>query len=420
MFFIYNVIPGDSLFSIATKFGVPLNTIQNINRLENGILVPGQDIVIPSSTYIVQPGDSLYTISQNSFIPVQTLRSANGLTSDLLTVGMRLYLPPRTKYVCEGLSYLYPTTPQQDELIIRTFAPINTYFGIFEYHILQGGGLSTLNDEFAIQTSRNNRIAPLATITNLTPEGFSLEITRQVLTSPEQRNRLINNIYQLVRSKNYYGVNVDFERVREEERDLYTGFLRALGERLRPEGYSLSVAVPPKTSDDIPWLKGYDYGGIGAVVDFMFIMAYDWSTPDTPPGPVAPINEVRRTIEYALQQMRGRKIILGVPRYGYNWTMDNGNVVSGRAVSVAGAINLASRYQVPIQYSSEYEQPYFTYIDENGRRHIVWYENARSRTAKLKLVEEYRLRGMGAWQLGLDFPQSAFIVNELFIVRKVI
>ena len=49
--------------------------------------------------------------------------------------------------------------------------------------------------------------------------------------------------------------------------------------------------------------------------------------------------------------MKGNKIILGVPRYGYDWTMSDGNVVSARAVSVAGAIGTALKYQVPIQYS---------------------------------------------------------------------
>ena len=75
----------------------------------------------------------------------------------------------------------------------------------------------------------------------------------------------------------------------------------------------LTIAVPAKTSEDIPWLRGYDYGGIGAVVDFMFIMAYDWHHAGSEPGPVASITEVRRTIEFAIERIPRRKIILGVP-----------------------------------------------------------------------------------------------------------
>lgn len=248
--------------------------------------MPEQDLLIPTNMYTVQPGDSLYSISKMSFLPIETIRLYNGLQSNVLMVGMRLYLPPRAKYLAENLSYMYPTTPEQDELIIRTFAPINTYLAMFEYHILEEGELSQLDDEFAIQIARNNRVAPVATITNLTPGGFSPEITRQVLSFPEQRNRLINNIYILLKTKNYTVVNIDFERVREDERDLYTGFLRLLSERLKPEGYSVSIAIPAKTSEDIPWLKGYNFGRIGSVVDFLFIMVYDWHVPSTEPSPV--------------------------------------------------------------------------------------------------------------------------------------
>ncbi|QGQ46073.1 glycosyl hydrolase family 18 protein [Metabacillus sediminilitoris] len=418
--FIYVVKTGDSLFSIATKYQVSMDSIRLMNGLTTDRLVPGQDLLIPTDMYIVQPGDSLYSISQMSLTPIETIRLYNSLQSDFLMVGMRLYLPPRPKYELEGFSYITPSTPERNQMIVQTFAPINTYFGIFEYHVLEDGSLSTLNDQQLIRLSRENKVAPLAVITNLTPTGFSPELTRRVLSSPEIRERLINNIYNLVKTKNYAGVNIDFERIREGERDLYSGFLRSISERLRPEGYYTSVAVPAKTSDDIPWLKGYDYGGIGAAVDFVFIMAYDWHEASSPPGPVAPIREVRQTIEYALNHMRGNKIILGVPRYGYDWTMSDGTVDSARAVSVSRAIETAMKFQVPIQYSTEYQQPFFQYRDETGKRHIVWFEDARARAHKFQLVVNYRLRGVGAWQLGLHFPQSAILVREFFTTKKII
>ncbi|MFF2445719.1 glycosyl hydrolase family 18 protein [Neobacillus sp. NPDC058068] len=418
--FIYVVKTDDSIFSIATKYQVSMDSIRNINGLKTDRLVPGQDLLIPTNMYIVQPGDSLYSISQMSLISIDTIRLYNGLQSDILMAGMKLYLPPRPKYEAEGFSYITPSTPEKNQLIVQTFAPINTFFGIFEYHILQDGGLSTLNDQQLIRLVRENKVAPLAVITNLTPTGFSPELTRRVLNTPEIRERLINNIYNLIKSKNYAGVNIDFERIHESERDLYSGFLRSLSERLRPEGFYTSVAVPAKTSDNISWLKGYDYGGIGAAVDIVFIMAYDWHETSSPPGPTAPIGEVRKTIEYALNHMRGNKIILGVPRYGYNWTMANGTVDSARAVSVSTAIETAMKYQVPIQYSTEYQQPFYQYRDETGKRHIVWFEDARARAQKLQLMVNYRLRGIGAWQLGLHFPQSGILVREFMIPKKII
>ena len=397
-----------------------MDSIRIINDLTTDSLVVGQDLLVPTDLYIVQPGDSLYTISQMSFVSIQKIRLFNGIHSDTLMIGTRLYLPPRTKYSAENFSYLTLSTPERNTSLIENFAPINTFLGIFEYHVLKDGSLSTLDDQRVIQTARENRVAPLAVVTNLTSTGFDPELTRQVLGSTEIRNRVIENIYQLVKNKNYAGVNIDFEQVPEELRDLYTGFLHTLRARLKPEGYYTSVAVPPKTSNDIPWLKGYDYGGIGASVDFVFIMAYDFHEASSQPGPVAPITEVRNTIQFVLQQMNRNKIILGVPRYGYDWTMDNGNAVSARAVSVAEAVENAMIAQVPISYSTEYQQPFYQYWDTNGQRHIVWYEDSRARVEKLELVVEYRLKGAGAWQLGLHFPQSAVLVEEFFNTKKVL
>ncbi|MFS0892355.1 LysM peptidoglycan-binding domain-containing protein [Peribacillus frigoritolerans] len=181
-------------------------------------MVPGQDLLITTDVYIVQPGDSLYSISQMAFLPIETIRLYNGLHSDFLMVGMNIYLPPRLKYVAEGLSYITPDTPEKNIANVVGFAPINTYFGIFEYHILEDGSLSTLDDQQLIRLLRENNVAPLAVITNLTETGFSPELTRQVLNNPEIRQRVIDNIYNLVKSKNYAGVNIDFERIREGER----------------------------------------------------------------------------------------------------------------------------------------------------------------------------------------------------------
>ncbi len=119
---------------------------------------------------------------------------------------------------------------------------------------------------------RGNQVAPLAVITNLTETGFSPDLVGRILNNPELRQWVIDQIYNLIKSKNYAGVNSDFERTRGVDRDIYSGFLRLLRERLGPEGYYTSVAVPAKTSDDISWLQGYDYGGIGALL----ILSLSW------------------------------------------------------------------------------------------------------------------------------------------------
>jgi spore germination protein len=417
--FIYTVKPGDSLYSISLKYQVPLDTIRSTNGLVQTNIVPGQSLLIPVYIYIVQPGDSFYTIARMACVSVENLIAANpSINPNMLRPGMVIMIPDISDYAASTLGYYVIRTPELDRTLINDFAPYATYLSLFEYHFFNNGTLSDLNDSTAIQTSWNRRMIPLATITNQTETGFSPELIHQMLNNPSVKQNLIENIFSLVSTKGYGGVNIDFERVSTEDRDLFSDFLRQLRDRLKQGGYLLTIALPPKTSDDIPWLLGYDYGTIGSVVDLAFIMAYNWHHAASEPGPAAPINEVRRTIEYALNRLSRKKILLGVPLYGYNWTLpyQPGSLAPG--ISNHNAVQLAMRYEVPIQYSEEYESPFFEYVDEEGRRHVVWFEDSRSMCRKMQLIHEHRLEGIGAWQLTLGFPQGVRLLTKFFDIKK--
>lgn len=105
----YIVKQGDTLYSIATQYGVSVNELKNNNNLVSDILSIGQNIKIPSSesvitpseddiinepnTYIVQRGDTLYSISRKFNVPVNDIKVLNNLTSDVLLVGKTLQIP---------------------------------------------------------------------------------------------------------------------------------------------------------------------------------------------------------------------------------------------------------------------------------------------------------------------------------------
>jgi len=419
--FVYTVKSGDSLYSISQKYDISVNVIRLVNGLDETNVVPGQALLMNTNIYIVQPGDSFYSIAQMAYVSTDMLVAANpNLNPTFLQPGMRIVLPELPDYAASTFSYFYVTGTPIDQALINDFSPYTTYYSSFEYHFNTDGSLSQLDDAEVIEAAWNRRSVPLATITNLTATGFSHELTSATLNNPSTRQNLINNIYSLVITKGYAGVNIDFEGNFSEDRDIFSTFLSELGEQLHAAGLLLTVAVPPKTSEGIPWLLGYDYGAIGAVVDFMFIMAYDWHHMASEPGPVAPINEVRNTIEFALERMDRRKVILGVPFYGYDWALPYNPGVLSQAISNQNAVNIAMSQDSPIHYSEEYKSPYFYYVDEQGQNHIIWFEDARSIAEKFLLVREYQLLGTGAWQIGLDFPQGPWLLTKFFNIRKVI
>ena len=64
------------------------------------------------------------------------------------------------------------------------------------------------------------------------------------------------------------------------------------------------------------------------------------------------------------------------------------------------------------------QAPFFYYTD-NGVQHVVWFENMRSINAKLDIVENYGLAGMGLWNIIRQFPQFYMLVNSRFIIERV-
>ncbi|WP_249661895.1 glycosyl hydrolase family 18 protein, partial [Lysinibacillus fusiformis] len=73
------------------------------------------------------------------------------------------------------------------------------------------------------------------------------------------------------------------------------------------------------------------------------------------------------------------------------------------ALSPQRAIEIAKRYNAAIQFDWRAQAPFFEYYDEQGRAHMVWFEDARSIQAKFNLIKQYNLRGIGYWKLGLPF-----------------
>jgi peptidoglycan endopeptidase LytF len=100
----YTVQRGDSLYSIASKFGVTIEELRNLNNLTSDVLTIGQMLMIPVTgkkapiapstvTYVVQRGDSLWTIAQEFGTTPDEIKRLNKLTSNILTIGQELIVP---------------------------------------------------------------------------------------------------------------------------------------------------------------------------------------------------------------------------------------------------------------------------------------------------------------------------------------
>lgn len=107
----YIVTTGDTLYSVASKYGVSVVDIINLNNLDSTILTVGQVLKIPGinsnyTTYIVKSGDTLYGIAKSYGTSVDTIKDLNNLTSNLLTIGQELLIPT-DKTITETNYFVY-------------------------------------------------------------------------------------------------------------------------------------------------------------------------------------------------------------------------------------------------------------------------------------------------------------------------
>lgn len=133
---------------------------------------------------------------------------------------------------------------------------------------------------------------------------------------------------------------------------------------------------------------------------------------------------MRRVVDYAVTEIPPEKMFLGVPNYGYDWALPYVRGESkAQSLGNVEAVDLALRKNAAIQYDEQAQAPFFTYFDRpatysDAVEHIVWFENAKSADAMLRLVNEYGMYGAGVWNLTRFFPSLWLVMNSLYSIMK--
>ncbi|WP_040224423.1 glycosyl hydrolase family 18 protein [Bhargavaea cecembensis] len=377
--------------------------------------------------HVVKQGESLFTIARRYGTNTATLASVNELPDpDVLVVGQALYIPgtpdPKRREI-ETNAYVewYSANPPASLMEeIRKRGPYLTYMMPFAYEVKRDGSLVRFDWGEVGEAAARQGVATAIVLVNLEEGGFSVELAEALFNSEAAQDRLIREVVALAKEKGAEDVHVDFEYLGKENREKYTAFLRKLKEGIAPHGLTLSVALPPKTSAEQPgmWYEGHDYAAIGKIADFVVVMTYEWGYSGGPPMAVSPIGPVRDVLEFAVSVIPPEKVHMGQNLYGYDWTLPfkPGNPPA-RTLSPQAAIALARERNAAIQYDEKAQAPFFHYW-KDGKEHVVWFEDARSIKAKFELLKELDLRGISYWHLAFPFPQNWRILSEMFHVKK--
>ncbi|HET7658708.1 MAG TPA: glycosyl hydrolase family 18 protein [Bacillales bacterium] len=325
------------------------------------------------------------------------------------------------KPTIDTIGFLEPTGTGKSADIVNRTARNLSFVAFFSYRVKPDGSLIPLKDANSLQAVKNSPAKPLLVITNFAGGTFSPDIGHAILTHSAVQNQLINNVIQVMKTKNYAALNVDFEHLLPEDRDRYTTFLRKLVPRLHKAGFPVSSALAPKTSakQSGPWYTAHDYGAHGKIMDFVILMTYEWGWTGGPPMAVAPINQVKKVLDFAVTKIPRKNIMMGMPMYGYDWTLPykKGGPPAKR-IGLQEAAQLAKATGAKVLYDEKAQSPHFYYTDHSGKKHVVWYENRQSLQAKFNLVKQYGLRGISYWELGPSAPENWSLLRQNFHIKR--
>jgi len=208
------------------------------------------------------------------------------------------------------------------------------------------------------------------------------------------------------------GLDLDYENMLPSDAARFEQFIAYLGNAMHQRGKILSITVEHQT-----FMEGsFHWDRISKSVDRIRVMAYHYHYERTGPGAISPPVVVARLAAQALAQVPADKLEIALPLYGFDWSSRGGarTVPTLEKYRQFGHRKSAQVFRDPRTFSARTN--YHATETINGRkvrvRHTVWFEDPKSATYKVRLLQKLGIQHIGFWQLG------AGNVSELFDLIK--
>jgi spore germination protein YaaH len=250
-----------------------------------------------------------------------------------------------------------------------------------------------------------HHLAVLPSVSNYVDGRWAGDLVGRIVQDDALRAAHVRALTDVVTRNGWDGLDLDYEALSPRDRDAFSRFVAELATSLHRAGATLSVTLQARTADDPD--AAQDYAALGRAADHVRVMAYDhaWSSSD--PGPVAPLAWVEDVVAYTVSQVPASKVQVGIPAYGYDWTGS-----SGTALTTQDAVARAEREGVQVRWDAESASASFTYRDDAGAQHTVWYDDARSVAAKADAAAAHSVAGVAIWQLAGADPDTWAAINR--------
>ena len=214
-----------------------------------------------------------------------------------------------------------------------------------------------------------------------------------LLADRKARRRLLDQLEAQLTADHADGATFDLENLPAVAQPHYLAFLREVRQRFAPHRWLIAVAVPVADPD---WrLSAY-----AAIVDRLFLMAYDEHYPGGAPGPIASQAWFTATVGQAMKGLPAEKIVVALGSYAYDWAGGETD-----APSVEQALLTAHESGVVPRFDRASGNSGYAY-EEDGQRHTVWMLDAASVHNQMTALSRAGIRSFALWRLGTEDPSG--------------
>lgn len=423
---IHVVQPGETISSIAEKYGVSEVQIIRDNAIENpSVLVIGESIVIefPKVIYTVQEGDTLEGIAKVHDVSLMDLLRNNPYLSDreFIYPGENIvisYIDEKVgKLLINGYAY-----PFIDIEILRKTLPFLTYLTIFNYTITEDGSLNDINDTEIIETAKNYGVAPIMTASSVNiGKPLGSEMAHKVSNSTQIQDNLINSSIDRLKTKGYYALNIAIPYIYPDDRISYTDFIRKLSTSLKNAGFKFFITISLSEFERVTGIVSnvLDWTSISEMVDGVILLSYEWGTAIGIPGGLVVTDTLRSILDYYTELIPSDKLCHGESVIGYVWKLPYEECTSiAQSISRSSAIELAKDVGATLYYHEDTRVAFFKFI--NIDEYITQLRGARSVAASLDLMKEYNITSYASWNIMLFTPQVWLVINPQYEIEKIL
>lgn len=228
-----------------------------------------------------------------------------------------------------------------------------------------------------------------------------------LLSSSENRKRLIDGLMAQVDTYGIDGINIDLEKVKSDAGTHFVQFLRELSIETRKRGVVLSVDNYVPTE----YTAHYNRKEQGLVVDYIVIMGYDEHyAGGGQAGSNASISYVENGIAKTKEYVPAEKIINAIPFFTKVWESTSEGLKTSTLTMAAQAQWVADSGVEPV-WLDEYCQNYVEYTAD-GNTVQCWLEDVSSIKVKLQVMRAQEIAGVAEWKIGIEDPAVWDVIGQ--------